>query len=135
MVDSASESKRAKEDADVIGNPTDVGKNLGDFLAGLAPFLEFAKRAEGFQRGILQLGKLLAFGERVGKRLAIQFLQLGFVIKTLQVRRPARHVQMDDAFGAGLEMARVDDAVPGRIRSRLRAQNPGIKQTRQRQAP
>jgi hypothetical protein len=44
----------------------------------------------------LQLGKLLAGGEALGHRLAVQFCKLGFRIEEFKMGRPAGHRQPDD---------------------------------------
>ncbi len=56
-----------------------------------------------------------------GKGLAVDTLQLRLVVKALQVRRPARHAEMNDALGPHREMRRVDHALPasGAARRRL----------------
>src|SRR3954454_11675146 len=94
-------------DADVIRNGRNVRKEVRNVLAGLAVFLEARERPASFQRRILQLSELLAFSERFRKRLAIDALDFGFVIETLQVRWSARHAKMNDAFGADWKMRRI----------------------------
>jgi hypothetical protein len=44
----------------------------------------------------------------IGRRndLAVEFLQLGFVVEQLELARPARHEQKNDALGLGREMRR-----------------------------
>ena len=66
--------------------------------------------------------------------------QLRLVVERLQVRRPAGHVQVDDALGARRDVQRMDDARPfvdrgaGRI-GRGRARRCWVQQRRQRQRP
>src|SRR5262249_41113010 len=63
-----------------------------------------AERAAGEQRGVLELGELLALGERLGERLAVELAQLRLGVEALQLARPAGHAQMDDALGLGREV-------------------------------
>jgi hypothetical protein len=96
------------------------GKERGDFLAGFSPALEFAGGRQRLERRALQLRQLLAFGERFGKGLAVDFFQRRFVVQTFQVRRAAGHAQMNDAPGARREMRRIDHAPPFWLRGRRR---------------
>ena len=67
---------------------------------------------EAGELGALELGDRLALGERLRHRLAVHLGQLRLVVERLQVRRPAGHVQVDDALGLRREVERVDDALP-----------------------
>ena len=67
-------------------------------------------RAEALQLLALQLGDRLALGERLGHRLAVHLGELRLVVERLQVRRPAGHVQEDDALGLRREVQRIHDA-------------------------
>ena len=99
-------------DANVIRDAADVRKQRRNLLPRLAPFSEFTKRSARDQLCILQLGELLALGERVRERLAVEFFELGLEIKTLQVRRSTRHAQVDDAPGFHRKVSRIDSPVP-----------------------
>ena len=46
----------------------------------------------------LQLGDRLALGERLGHRLAVERGELRLVVEGFELRRPARHVEEDDAL-------------------------------------
>ena len=66
----------------------------------------------------LELGDRLALRERLGHRLAVEFVELRLVVERLEVARPAGHVQEDDA----LRLRRVvREARRGRDTSRRRA--------------
>src|SRR5439155_8079327 len=88
------------ENANLVRDPADVRKEFRDFLTALTPLLELTKRTARFQFRVLQLSQLLAFGERLRERLAIEFLELGLVVEAFQMRRPARHAEVNDAFGS-----------------------------------
>ena len=123
------------DDANVIGNGGKVRKEVGYFLTGLAIFFEFHEWTARFQRGVLQLGELLAFGERFWKRLPVDAFQFGFEVEAFQMRRPARHAEMNDAPGAGGEMRRIDEAFPTVGRSCVGgAEQLRIEETSQRHA-
>src|SRR5882724_621977 len=82
--------------ANIIRNRRDMREQIGDLLARLAMLLEFGEWAARFQHGILQLRQLLSFGERFRKWFAIKFLQLRLVIEAFQMRRTARHAEMNN---------------------------------------
>ena len=69
-------------------------------------------RRKASQLLALKLGHLLAFGERFRHRLPVQFGKLRFVIEGLQVRRPARHIKKDYAFGARRMVKRIHHTGP-----------------------
>ena len=88
------------------------GKSSHDLLPGLAELLELMLRPEAVQLLPLKLGDRLALGERLGHRLAVHLGQLRLVVERLQMRRPAGHVQPDDALGLRREVQRPHDAGP-----------------------
>ena len=90
----------AADDAEVIGNARGMRKEIGDFLAALAVAAEFREWPAGLEHRILQLGELLATGERFRKGLTVQALQFRFPVEAFELRRTARHAEMDDAFDA-----------------------------------
>lgn len=92
------------DDTDIIRDGTDVRKKVGDFDAALAPFPEFRERTAGDQLAALQLGKLLAGGEGLGKRLAVERVELWLGIQRFEMRRSARHAEVNDAFRPCREM-------------------------------
>src|SRR5207244_11319883 len=100
------------DDADVVGDFGDVRKQARNFLPGIAVFFEFSEWSASFQLGILELRELLALGERFGKRLAIDLLQLRLEIEAFQMRWSASHTQMDNSFRAYGKVRRSDDAFP-----------------------
>ena len=123
------------DDANVVRNTADVREQLGNFLPGSAPLPELAKRPAGLQFRVLQLRELLPPGEGFGERFIVELLEFRLVIKTFEVRRPARHAEMNDAFGPHRKMGRLNDPFPsGRsLRGLSRAQQFGIEQAGQRQ--
>ena len=73
------------DDTNIIRDLADVRKEARDFLTGLAVFFELDEWAARFQLSVLQLRKLLPFGERFRERLAMNAFQLGLVIEALEV--------------------------------------------------
>ena len=65
---------------------------------------ERRERPEDLQLLALELGDRLALGERLGHRLAVELGELRLVVERLELRRPARHVQEDDALGSRPEV-------------------------------
>ena len=61
-----------------------------------AELFELMLGPEADQFLTLQLGNLLAFGERLRHGFAIEFRQLGLVVKRLQMRRATCLVEEDD---------------------------------------
>src|SRR5262249_44522771 len=114
---------------DVVGNLRDVREEVRDLLAGLPVLVEVDKRPSRLERGVLELGELLPFGERLGERLPVQFLEHGLVVEGLELRGAARHTQMDDAFRLRRHVRWVDDASPALLRLRGGGcKEPGIEQ-------
>ena len=87
------------DDADLVGDAGDVREQVGDLLARLAVLLEFDERPARLEHGVLKLGELLPLGERLGERLAVELLQLGLVVEALELRRAARHAEVDHPLG------------------------------------
>ena len=69
-------------------------------------------RAEANQLLPLQLGDLLALGQALRHRLAVHLRQLRLVVERLQMRRPARHGQPDDALCFWRKMRRIHYSGP-----------------------
>ena len=69
---------------------------------------------EAFQRLALQLRDLLALGERFRHRLAVSLFELGLGVEGFQVRRPARHVEVNDPLGLGGMVERLHHSAPFR---------------------
>src|SRR2546421_392371 len=123
------------DDANVVRNTADVREQLGNFLPGPAPLPELAKRPAGLQFRVLQLRELLPPGEGFGERFIVELLEFRLVIKPFEVRRPARHAEMNDAFGPHRKMCRLNDPFPSgcSLRGLSRAQQFGVEQAGQRQ--
>src|SRR5262249_53083314 len=96
----------------VVSYCGNLWEQIRNFLARLAVLFEFRERTARFQFRVLQLSKLLAFGERFGKRLAIKALQFRFVIETLKMGRTASHAEVNDSFSANWKVGRIDDSFP-----------------------
>ena len=92
------------DDAHLVGHLAELGKDGGDLLARLAAPLERVLRRQAGELLALQLRDRLALGERLGHRLAVHLGQLRLVVERLQVRRPAGHVEIDDALGSRREV-------------------------------
>ena len=97
--------------------PRRWGKSSLTTGAALAAFCEFVGRAE--QLGVpLDEREFLVLEQRVGARLQVVLDELGLVVEQILLRRPARHVQIDDLLGLGGEMGRPGlDRVVGRWRA------------------
>ena len=70
----------------------------------LAPFFEVGDGATGDEFRSLKLGELLAFCKRFGKSLAVESVEFWFWIEGINMRRAARHAEMDYAFRFRREM-------------------------------
>ena len=92
------------DDAEVVGDRTDVREDVGELHARLAPLLEFERTAAGLEHGALELGDLLALGERFREGLSVEFLQDRLIVEELEVGRAARHAEEDDALGLHREV-------------------------------
>ncbi len=118
------------DNAEIVGHRADVRKQLADFLARPTAPGKGKLRRKTSQLLILQLSNLLAFRERLGHRLPVQFGKLRFVIERLQVRRPASHIKEDDPFGAWRMVKRIHHAGPA-----WRGGNGAAQEARVQQAP
>ena len=86
------------DDADLVGDRSCVGEKVGNLDARLAVFLKAGEGAAGDELGTLELGELLAFGERFRERLAVELVQFRLGIEGFQVRGAAGHAEVDHAF-------------------------------------
>ncbi len=105
-------------DRNLIRDFAEVRKDMGELLAGLPPALELVLRSERLEFLPLKLRDLLAFGERLRHRLAVQLGQFWFVVERLEVRRAAGHAQEDHALGLDRQGRRIHHAgplLPGRL--------------------
>jgi len=71
----------------------DVGEQIADLDPGLAMLLEVRERPARLEHRALQLGELLALGERLRERLLVEFLELRFPVERLEIamdRPPCR---------------------------------------------
>lgn len=121
------------DDAEVVGHPAEMREETAHFLAGLAELLEVVLRAETFEFLALQLRDLLAFSEGAGHGLAVHFLELGLEVPGLEMRRPAGHVEMDDALRLRWPVQRPDDAGPFFFGRQGRTEQPWIEQRAERE--
>ena len=83
------------DDCELVHLQGEVRQGIGTPLSGLAVLLEFSPRCQ--QRLLLDS----ASANFDVDRLPIAFLQLGFVVEQVEVRRPAVHEQKDAAFRFG----------------------------------
>ena len=86
------------DDAEVVGDRPDVREDVGQLHARLTPLLEFEGAPARLEHGILELRDLLALGEGLRKRLAVEALEDGFVVEELQMGRAAGHAEEDHPF-------------------------------------
>ena len=82
---------------DIVHVLCGVAEQFTDVDPGLAILLELERR------GQRDSGFALGF-ERDGQLLTVSFLQFGFVVKRIDVRRATVHEQVDHAFGFSREM-------------------------------
>ena len=61
-------------DAEVVGDRADVREDVSQFHARLAPLLEFEGTTAGLEDRGLELGDLLALGERLWEGLPVETL-------------------------------------------------------------
>ena len=122
-------------DAGLVDDAADMRKQLADHLSRLAEPPEAVRRAEAGETLPLELGDLLPFRERLRHRRAVHFRQLGLVVERLQVRGPARLVQIDDALGLRRKVERVDDARWRRLNGLCGGGEPRVQQRVQRHHP
>ena len=118
--------------------PPISGKIVADLLARLAVLLERVLGGEAGELLPLELRDRHPRGERPRHRLAVHRGELRLVIERLQVRRPARHVQVNDPLRLRREVRRADDPRPpllaGRRRRRPRS-SPGFRSEARASAP
>jgi hypothetical protein len=88
--------RHGSNQANLVGDRTDVGQQGADFGPLTPDLLERKHGPQALEFLTLQLGKLLAGGEALGHRLAVQLCKLGFWIEELKMGRPAGHRQPDD---------------------------------------
>src|SRR5262249_1351673 len=100
------------DDANLIGNLGNMGKNRADFLSGFSNLRKRKLWRETDELLALELRDLLAVGVRVRHWFAVQFRQLWLMVKRLQMRRPARHAQKYDPLGFRGEMRRIENSAP-----------------------
>ena len=105
------------DDADVVGDAGDVRERSEISCPDCAMLLELAERPARLQHRVLQLGELLALGERLGERLAVELASVRLEVEGLEVRRPARHAEVDDALRLDRAVRRVEHASPAFARA------------------
>ena len=82
--------------ADVVGDGADVREEHGDFDAGLAIALELGEGAARDEFASLELGELLAGGERSRERLAVDGVELRLGVEGFELRGTTRHAKVND---------------------------------------
>ena len=96
---------RANE-AHIVGDFMMPRENVADLCATLAVGAEGGEGlcgGEGFLAGS-HAGEALAFANRIGQVLAVEFFQRRFGVKKVDLRRRAALVHVNDAFGFGCKM-------------------------------
>ena len=114
---------------DIVGNSLKVGKKFGDFRAAFAALGKFVGRTQQ-ARHALDEGKALAFHELLGNKFAVVLLQLGLVVEHVQVRRRARHEEINDALGLGGKHGRLGRHWIGLRRGHARRHTPAASRSR-----
>lgn len=91
------------DDADVIDDGADMGKEFADFGTGLTE--RFETKLGGFadEFRALKLGQLLTLGEASGHGLAIHLAKFRFRIEGFELGGPSGHAKPDDAFDFWME--------------------------------
>jgi len=87
-------------------------KYITQHLSRLTVRVEAMLGPKAFELAPLQLSNLATFGERFRHRLAVHFRQFWLVIQCLQVRRSARHAQMDHPTNSRPQVQGLHDAIP-----------------------
>ena len=100
------------DDTDAIGDSGDVREQVGDLLPRLAVAVELASWPARRQHHVLKLRELLTPGERFGEWLAVQLLEHRLVIKALELRRPARHAEVNHPPCLDRQVRWVDHPAP-----------------------
>ena len=106
--------------AEVVRDTPDVREKFAHLRAGLTVLFERGERPARLEHGVLQLRELLAFGERFGKRLTVEFLEFRFPVEGLKLRRAAGHAEEDHALCFHRQMGFAERAAPtlGQLRRR-----------------
>jgi hypothetical protein len=89
--------------AKIVGDGLEVGHGVAHPHAGLAVLGELPRGAHQF-RDTGGEGETAPFEDGLRAILPVVFHQFGFVVEEVEVRRRARHVQVDDAFRFRVEM-------------------------------
>ena len=87
--------------ANIVGDLCGVRKNVAEFNAGATVFFESSERAGDGQNRLISAHsrQSLAGAHAVGQRLTVHLAQLRFRVERLEMRRPARLEEIDDALG------------------------------------
>ena len=117
------------DDADVVGDAADVGQIIADRLLRLPNLLKVDCGPKQSSFLALQLRDRLAFGERLGHRLAVHFGELRLVVEQFQMRGAAGHAQEDHSLGFLGKMQRIHGAAIGCLPAFAARGRGGAKQT------
>jgi hypothetical protein len=100
------------DDAEIIGDTTNVGELLHDLLTRLAEPFELELRPIADQLLPLKLCNLLPARERFRHWLAVHLRQLWLVVEGLELRGSSGLVEEDDPFRLRSVMERIDHSAP-----------------------
>ncbi len=125
------------DDADLVGDRAQVRQDRADLLATGSAAAKRMLGSETDQLLPLELSDRHALGERLRHRLAVHLGERRLGVERLQMRGAAGHVQIDDAFGLGGEVERMDDSRPvvGRSGAFGSSQQFRVEQRRQGERP
>ena len=94
------------DDTEFIGQAAGMAHDVAVFDAALAVPLEIHERARQRERGLVpaHAGQTLSLADRVGQWLQVLLAEERLRVERLELRRPARLEQVDDALGLGREV-------------------------------
>ena len=120
------------DDGDVVGDGRQVRQQLRELGARLAVLLERERRAEQARRALDEREPLSLRNELRGNLLAVVLLQRRLVVEQIELRRRARHEQIDDVLRLRREVRRA--RAPSGLRPPAAANSRSSSSARQRHA-
>jgi hypothetical protein len=93
------------DNAHVVCDLSNLWKSRAEELSRLTPFFKFQLGCEAFQLFALQLGDRLALSNGFRHGFTIHFLELGLVVKSLQVGRTSSHTEKMTRFAFGFPLS------------------------------